>query len=240
MVRRYYIELYSNGPQEMLTDVRLDFPPLDHCSRRVLNQAVSPQEIETAVFQIGPFKAPGPDGLPPVFFQRNWDLVKTTIIKFIQQSFRQQKFASEDSALVVLIPKMPHPETIAQFRPIALTNVLTKIISKVIANRLKKVISKLVSATQCAFTLGRQASDNIIVAQELLHTIRNKTGKKGFMVVKVDLEKAYDQVSWPFMRRLLEEIGFSHELISLIMFTITSATMTIIWNGQRMPSFQPT
>lgn len=40
------------------------------------------EEISNALFQIGPLKALGPDGLPARFFQRNWDLLKADIVKY--------------------------------------------------------------------------------------------------------------------------------------------------------------
>ena len=43
------------------------------------------EEISDALFQIGPLKAPGPDGFPARFFQRNWDLRKDDVIKGVKQ-----------------------------------------------------------------------------------------------------------------------------------------------------------
>ena len=47
----------------------------------------SDEEIGTALFQIGPLKAPGPDGLPARFFQRNWGLVKEDVIQAVKEFF---------------------------------------------------------------------------------------------------------------------------------------------------------
>lgn len=93
---------------------------------------------------------------------------------------------------VALILKTDNPDTLKQFRPIALCIVIYKAITKIIANRLKPLLGDLISPTQCNFVSGRHSSDNVITAQEIIHSMANKKGKKGFMVVKVDLEKAYD------------------------------------------------
>lgn len=67
--------------------------------------------------------------------------------------------------------------------------------NKVIANRLKRVIGDLVGECQASFIPGRQATDNIVIAQEvLLHSLQNNMSKRGGMIVKIDLEKAYDRV----------------------------------------------
>jgi hypothetical protein len=39
----------------------------------------STEEIGDALFQMGPLKAPGPDGFPACFFQRNWEVMRKDI-----------------------------------------------------------------------------------------------------------------------------------------------------------------
>ena len=52
----------------------------------------------------------------------------------------------------------------------------------------------LVSPTQIAFVSGRRGTNNVIVAQELVYTLEKKRGKTGFMVIKLDLEKADERL----------------------------------------------
>lgn len=46
------------------------------------------EEISLAMFQIGPLKAPGPDGFPARFYQRNWGAVKQDIVKAVSNFFQ--------------------------------------------------------------------------------------------------------------------------------------------------------
>lgn len=65
---------------------------------------------------------------------------------------------------------------------------------KVIANRLKPLLEKLISDTQNSFLPGRQTVGNIILAQEVIHTMRRKKGKQGQVTTKIDLKKVYEKI----------------------------------------------
>lgn len=141
--------------------------------------------------------------------------------------------------LVVLIPKIQGPEKISQFRPISLCTVPLKIITKLLVDRLRPFLPKLVKKTQSSFVPGRHTTDNIILVQEALHTMRTMKRKKGTLAIKVDLEKAYDRINWKFLQHVLEEINLPLSWIQLIMNIVTTNTFSLIWNGEHLPFFSP-
>lgn len=159
------------------------------------------EDIKQAMFSIGGLKAPGIDGYPAIFFQRNWNQVGPAVCKAIKSMWTNaEEIRVVNKTLITLIPKVENPETASQFRPISLCNVLYKCLPKIIVKRLKEIISTVVSPYQASFVPGRNIHDNIIIVNEMIHSMRRKRGNKGVMAIKVDLEKAYDRISWAYMK----------------------------------------
>ena len=103
-----------------------------------------------------------------------------------------------------------------------------KTITKLVANRLKTILPQLIGPTQVSFVPGRHIIENVIVAQEIIHYMKNKRGKTGQMAIKVDLEKAYDRLSWDFIHETLGVIGLPMDLIRIIMECVTTALMQLL------------
>lgn len=85
---------------------------------------------------------------------------------------------------------------VLHFIHINLCNVLYKILAKVLANILKTILTTIISQTQSAIIPDKLIMDNIIIANETLHSMhsRMKGNKSGFMAMKLDVRKAYDRV----------------------------------------------
>ncbi|XP_060965512.1 uncharacterized protein LOC133034440 [Cannabis sativa] len=206
-----------------------------------LNQPILAEEVRKAVFSMHPDKSPGPDGMTPAFYQKCWDIIQIDVVNVVQDFFTTGELGSScGDANVVLIPKKKVPESMVDLRPIALCNVLYKIITKVMANRMKPYMDQIVSESQSAFIPGRLITDNILVSFEVLHYLKRKRkGKDGYMALKLDLSKAYDRIEWNFLDSVLRKIGFSDRWISLVMKCVSSASYKVIHGGRTMGPIIP-
>lgn len=127
-------------------------------------------EVIFALKQMAPTTAPGPDGMPPLFYQSFWDSIGSDVTNAVLSCLNSGKIPqSINHTYITLIPKVQTPTNVTEFRPISLCNVIYKLISKVLANRLKKILPSIISETQSAFVPGRLITDNILVAFESLH-----------------------------------------------------------------------
>ncbi|KAG6396882.1 hypothetical protein SASPL_143040 [Salvia splendens] len=78
-----------------------------------------------------------------------------------------------------------------------------------------------------------------ICVEEAIHSMRNKPGRIGTMALKVDLEKAYDRISWAFLFDTLNEAKLSAALVDVIMKCVSTSSMQLFWNGNLTESFKP-
>ena len=104
-----------------------------------------------------------------------------------------------------------------------------RILSKVLANRLKRAISGIISKIQNAFVLNRQILDSVLIANECLDS-RLKAVVLS-VLCKLDVEKAFDHVSWDFLMYMLQQCGFSEQWRKRILFCISTVKFSILING---------
>ncbi|KAK8957829.1 hypothetical protein KSP39_PZI000633 [Platanthera zijinensis] len=191
-------------------------------------------EVQDALFAMDTLKAPGPDGLPPSFFQRNWHImgakVTLLILNFLNDRIPCAAFSDTD---VVLIPKCDHPLSLKQFRPISLCNVVYHIAAKCISIRLRPLMDSIIYPFQSAFIPGRLITDNILIAFEINHFLY-APGADGGLSIKLDMAKAFDRVEWPFLFEALGHLGFAAGFISLIKMCISSSLLSFLINGERV------
>lgn len=200
------------------------------------------EEVYAALKSIGNLKAPGPDGMPAIFYKEYWDIVCDDVVTEVPKVLggRSPMPARWSDTTIILIPKVKKPEHIKDLRPISLCNVIYKLVSKVLANRLKRILSEVVSQSQSAFVSGCLITDNILIAYESTHFLKQKKkGKLGFAAIKLYMNKAYDRVEWRFLRKMMLRLGFHRRWVELVMMCVTSVKYRIRVNGELTEVFVP-
>ena len=175
--------------------------------------------------------------MPPIFYQHYWDVAKA-VLTWLNSGTICPSF---NHTYITLIPKVKCPQQVTEFHPIALCNILYKLVSKVLVNRLKKLLPDIISESQSVFQSDKAISDNILGAFESLHHMKhNKVGKSSFMAMKLHMSKAYDYVEWNFLCQLMEKMGFEDRWIQLIYGCIGSISYSILVNGEPHGDIKPT
>jgi hypothetical protein len=240
VVRQFYSELFTT--QEILEPG----PVLNYIPQRVIDQMhaeltkpFEAEEVCTALFMMGPNKAPGPDGFTVGFFQHHWRLLGPSITKAVLDFLNGGEMPNEvNLTTIVLIPKVKNPQELKNFRPISLCNVIYKLFSKVLSNRLRGFLDEIVSEEQSAFVPGRLITDNVLIAYECMHYLKRKKGKSEACAIKLDMAKAYDHVEWVYLRGIMLKLGFADAFMSLIMRCVTTVSLSVRVNGVLTESFR--
>ncbi|KAK0583831.1 hypothetical protein LWI29_003604 [Acer saccharum] len=124
-----------------------------------------------------------------------WHIVGDDVINAVQEFFRTGLLLKElNATILTLVPKVPNPSKMMDFRLISCCNTLYKII----ANRIKPCLPGIISPSQSAFVAGRRIGDNILLVQELMRNYHKDDGMPK-LALKVDLMKAFDMVDWGFL-----------------------------------------
>ena len=210
MVEFYQNLFASSSPDQIEEAIKATPKVVSEEMNQVLVAPFERAEVELALKQMNPLKAPGPDGMPPLFFQHFWPAIGDDVVEAVLTCLNSGSIPSAiNRTFITLIPKVKSPVRVSDYRPIALCNTLYKLISKVLANRLKTFLPCVISDTQSAFQSSKAISNNILVAFKTLHHMKNQKSKKGgFMALKLDMSKVYDRVEWVYLVKIMEKLGF--------------------------------
>jgi hypothetical protein len=119
---------------------------------------------------------------------------------------------------------------VKDYRPISLIHSFTKIITKVLASRLADKLPSLVSQCQSAFVKGRCIHDNFILVQQTTKALHRQKDPR--VLLKLDISKAFDLVSWPFLLEVLKHLGFGPFWCNLLSKMLKSSSTRVLVNGE--------
>ena len=176
----YFSDLFKNESASYQNYQVLNlFPTLDSYDVDGVAAPILREEIKSTMFSMKPLKAPGTDGLHAIFYQFQWHVVGPSFCRLIEEIFISGKIPQEiNTTLLVLILKEEHPTSLKMFRPISFCTVAYKTVTKIIVNHLQSLLPSLIGPHQTSFVLGRHIIDNIVVAQEVVHSMRKKRVRK--------------------------------------------------------------
>jgi hypothetical protein len=210
---------------------------ISEIDNRDLELTFTAEELDEVLHSMKPDSAPGPDGLPVLFFKRFWETLRAPILKILNDfALGRVDIARPNFGIISLIPKVKGADQIKQFRPIALINVIFKFVSKAYAIRLAPLAHRTIDRGQSAFIQGRCLHEGALALHEIIHELHSK--KQEGLLLKLDFEKAFDRVNWDFLQEVLLRKGFSGMMVHRLMQLVKGGQTAINVNGEIGPFFR--
>ncbi|KAF5187043.1 reverse transcriptase [Thalictrum thalictroides] len=205
----FYSSLYSSVPTcpESIEEF-FESIPEESLPPTISNKLIAPitlDEVKHAICHSPTIKSPGPDGIPFEVYKSISSLVAPVLLDLFNQTLTSNtSIPGGGLSYIILLFKKGDRGSLANWRPIALSNCDYKLLTKILTNRLMLVAPQLLTPFQHGFIHGRSIWDNIHHIQNVIQSPHSESaGALAFL----DMEKAYDRVHWPFLFRAMKHFG---------------------------------
>ncbi len=193
------------------------------------------EEIYNALKVTKRNKSPGTDGIPFEFYLKFWDVLGLHFLEMMRSVLKKQKIQpSQGRAAIRLIPKVPHPSKITDYRPISLLNTDYKLMASVLAFRLRKTLQTSLGSHQKGGVPGRLILDSLCLIRDVIDNTGRKSKQgstfKPAAIIAYDLEKAYDLVNRDVLWEVMTAMGYPPLFVDWLK-TLYSVTQLCPLNG---------
>ncbi|XP_022680012.1 uncharacterized protein LOC111256374 [Setaria italica] len=168
-------------------------------------------------------------GSRPNFIRRPGRLSSVTSLLVSMRSSDELAPGRLNTALITLVPKKWDAASLADYRPISLVHNFAKLVAKLLSNRLAPELHRLVDVNQSAFIKTRSIHDNFKFVELAAKSLHRK--RKPNLLIKLDISKAFDTVSWPFLLQVLQACGFGGKWREWIAILVSTASTRVLLNG---------
>jgi hypothetical protein len=208
---------------------QIGLPQLDLSA---LEAPFSTDEVWNIIKSIPNDRAPGPDGFTGRFYKAAWPIIKEDVVAVFNAfwDLDRQSFHTLNTANMVLLRKTSAPTHLKEYRPISLVHSIGKLVAKALSARLAPHLSALIQQNQSTFIRGRSIHDNFMSVQLACRWLHSRHCPA--ILLKIDIAKAFDLVSWEFLLQLPSHMGFPLRWREWITILLSSASTRVLMNGR--------
>lgn len=229
----YFSNLFNGyTPPPTTEDLQIITRSITESTADRLTTLPSEEEVHDIITNMNQDSSPGADGFSVPFYVQFWNLIKLDLMESVHAFFQGQHLPSFWTATIItLIPKSSNASNISEMRPISLCNVSHKIISRILNTRLRDLLPNFISEEQSGFVKNRHIHSNLALAHDMTSDLHKKS-RDGNIIIKLDMSKAYDRISWSYLIRVMRKFGFNEKWCDLIFRCISNGRYSIQWHGQ--------
>ena len=247
-IKKYYEDLYASK-ENLITiekiedfmegeDIEKNIPKLSEIEAEEIEGEISELEIKEVLRKTRNDSSPGSTGFTFAFYKMFWKNIKTFLINAMNFSFEIKKLPiSQSRGVISIIPKGDKPkEYLDNWRPITMQNCFYKLLSGTIARRINNLLDLIIHKDQVGFVPGRYIGECIRTTSDIIEWAKrnNKTG----LLLLVDFRKAFDSISFNFIKKALSFFGFKNNIIRWVEILLHGFTAQIIHAGNLSVFFE--
>ena len=214
------------------TEIPLNPFPHQVYSGTLSQVSITPDLINSALTDLDPNSAMGPDGIHPIVLKKCADILVYPLQIVFNRSLREGCLPSGwKQSLVIPIHKKGPRSNPLNYRPISLTSVVCKTMERIVCNQLRHYLesNSLLTSNQFGFRAGRSTMDQLLITY---NTVSKNTDLGGVTdVILFDFSKAFDVVCHKLMITKLKSLGLQADIISWIMSFLQGRQMQVSVKG---------
>jgi len=201
---------------------------------RILGQAetlepenIEPKTVEKFLIKIDPRKAPGPDNLDGKVLKECAEQLAAVFATLFNMSLRTNSIPHLwKKSIICPVPKKRNPAVLNDYRPVALTPIIMKVLERIVLQRLMEQTGDHMDTYQFAYRQNRGVEDAII---SLLHdTYMHLESPNSFVrVLYIDFSSAFNTIQPHLMARKLVDLQVDPKLILWLVDFLVNRTQQV-------------
>ncbi|MCO5562050.1 hypothetical protein L7F22_015676 [Adiantum nelumboides] len=192
----------------------------------LLGRPFSVYEVETVVKAMKKEKTPGPNGIQAEVLQELIKYAGQDLCYLLNHWRREDTIQPEfNQGLIKLIPKGQDNMEVKNDRPLTMLNNMYKVMAKALALRVRTVVSQVVHPKQFGFVQGRSVHEAMLNVITAINWAAEQEDE--YVMINMDLEKAYDRVSWEYILAVIDRMGFGSLFLGMVKTLFQNASACI-------------
>ncbi|KAL0195769.1 hypothetical protein M9458_009341, partial [Cirrhinus mrigala] len=204
----------------------------DWCSKHGNTFIISEHDVRRAFKRVNTRKAAGPDGISGRILRACADQLAPVFTEIFNLSLSQSVIPTcFKESIIVPVPKKPHPASLNDYRPVALTSVVMKCFERLVKDFIISSLPDTLDPLQFAYRPNRSTDDAI---SHLLHTSLTHLDTRGGNYVKmlfIDYSSAFNTIIPSTLTTKLEHLGLSSSLCQWICNFLTGRPQAVRMGG---------
>ena len=222
-VFHFYRNLFSEKPTEIPEiglflgpEISETCPKLSEVQKQSMEGLLTLDELTSYLKRTKNNVSPGTSGFSNEFYKFFWIDLKTFVVKSLNYSYQVGMLSvTQRLGIITLIPKGDKEKMfLKNWRPLTLLNALYKLVSGCIADRIKPKLETIINGDQKGFVAGRYIGEAIRSTFDIIQWA--KENNKIEILLLIDFEKAYDSLSFSYIKKCLNFFNFGEGLIGWV------------------------